>query len=266
MATPSLTLNPARVPLGNPVEMTYTFVVAKDATFTQDYSVMVHFADRDGALLYADDHDPPVPTSTWAPGQTIEYRRTWFAPVYPYVGDATIEIGLYCKGCALRAPLAGEDTGHRSYRVARLQLLPQAEGVAVVYKDGWYALEGAEGSGEGAWHWSKKDAALAVRNPKKDSVFYLKAGNPGGAFKEPQHVTVSLDDGAPLDQFTTSSDRDIVLRRIPVSAAAWGTRDMAELRISVDKSFVPNHMSLSFNDPRELGIRVFRAVVVPSGP
>jgi hypothetical protein len=266
MAVPSLTLSTGRVPLGNPVEMTYKFVVAKDAKFTQNYRVMVHFADRDDGLLYMDDHDPPVPTSAWAPGQTIEYRRMWFAPVYPYVGDATIEVGLYCKQCPLRAPLAGEDIGHRSYRLGSLQLVPQAEGVALDYKDGWYPVEGADNSGVGSWRWTKKDATLAVTNPKKDSVLYLKVGNPGGPFKEPQHVTVSLEDGKPLDQFTTSSDQNVVLRTIPISAAAWGTRDTVDLRLAVDQSFVPHSLSLSFTDPRELGIRVFHAVVVPSTP
>ena len=266
MATPSLTLNPAKVPLGNPIEMTYKFVVASGAKFTADYRVMVHFVDQDDGLMYQDDHEPSVPTTSWTAGQTIEYKRLWFAPVYPYVGDASIEIGLYCKGCELRAPLSGADVGHRSYSVAHLQLLPQSAGVGVVYGDGWYASEGADSSGEGSWHWTKKDATLVITNPKKDSLFYLKVGNPGGSFKDPQHVTVTLDGGAPLDRFTvSSSDRTVTLRTIPIPAAAWGTRETAELRLSVDKAFIPNQISLSLNDPRELGVRVFRAVVVPSG-
>jgi hypothetical protein len=113
MATPSITLNPSRVPLGNPVDMTYKFVVAGDAKFTQDYRVMVHFIDQSDGVMYMDDHDPPVPTSSWKPGQTIEYTRRFFAPVYQYLGDATIEVGLYCKGCELRAHVAGFD-GRRS--------------------------------------------------------------------------------------------------------------------------------------------------------
>ena len=91
-------------------------------------------------------------------------------------------------------------------------------------------------------------------------------GNPGGGFKEPQHVTVTLDGGTPLDQFTVAAaDQNVTLRTIPIAAAAWGTRDTVELRLSVDKAFIPNQLSPSFNDPRELGVRVFRAVVVPVG-
>jgi hypothetical protein len=261
MATPSLTLSPAKVPLGNPVEMTYKFVVAADAKFTQDYRVMVHFVDESDQLMYQDDHDPPVPTSAWMPGQTIEYKRLWFAHLYPYVGEATVELGLYCNGCKLRAPLAGNDVGHRSYSVARFELRPQNEGVAVLYRDGWYESEGTDSAGEGSWHWSKKDAKLSVKNPKKDSVFYLKAGNPGGGDKVRQQVTVSIEGGATLDTFSVaSSDRAVTLRTIPISAAQWGAGDTVELRLAVDKSIAPSQ-----SDPRELGVRVFRAVVVPVG-
>jgi len=263
MATPTLTIAPSRAPLGYPLEMTYKFVVAPDAKFTKDYRVMVHFISQDDAVLYLDDHDPPTPTTSWKPGQTIEYKRQFFVPVYPYVGDATVELGLYCKGCDLRAPLAGDDVGHRSYRVTHLALLPQSEGVTVQYRDGWYELEGSDTTGDGAWHWTRKDATLAVKNPKKSSIFYLKIGNPGGPFKEPQNVSVSIDNGAPLDQFTTPSDGAVMLRTIPISAAAWGTRDTVELRLSVDKSYVPIKLVPPVTDMRELGIRVFRAVVVP---
>src|SRR5215469_14014067 len=79
MVTPTLTLNRQDVPVGTPIEMTYKFVVAKDAKFTSNYHVMVHFGDQqDEQLMYTDDHDPPIPTSTWKPSQTIEYTRTIF--------------------------------------------------------------------------------------------------------------------------------------------------------------------------------------------
>jgi hypothetical protein len=265
LATPSLTLKPSRVPLGYPIDMTYRFVVANDAKFTKDYRVMVHVVDQDDGLMYLDDHDLPTPTTSWKPGQTIEYTRRFFAPVYPYVGDATIEVGLYCKDCELRAPLAGDDVGHRAYKVAKLTLLPQSEGVSVIFKDGWYVSEGSDTTGDGAWHWTKKDATLAIKNPKKDSTFYLKVGNPKGPYKEPQHVTVSLEGGVPLDQFSTSSDEGVILRTISIPAAAWGDRETVELRLAVDKSYIPKLLPTPVDDPRELGIRVFRAVVVPAG-
>ena len=144
MLTPTVTLSRQNVPLGTPIEMTYRFVVAKDAKFTTNYHVMVHFGDQqDEQLMYTDDHDPPTPTTTWKPGQTIEYTRTFFTPTYPYIGTATVEIGLYAPGEKLRVPMAAEDTGHRSYKVATFELQPQTEGVQTIYKEGFHPVEGA---------------------------------------------------------------------------------------------------------------------------
>src|SRR5829696_3091025 len=42
VATPTVTLSHDRAPLGSPVDVTYKFVVANDARFTEDYRVMVH--------------------------------------------------------------------------------------------------------------------------------------------------------------------------------------------------------------------------------
>jgi len=39
VATPSVTLNHERAPLGSPVDITYKFVVANDAKFDDDYRV-----------------------------------------------------------------------------------------------------------------------------------------------------------------------------------------------------------------------------------
>src|SRR6185436_5721129 len=57
MATPSLTLSHDKAPLGSPIDITYKFVVANDAHFTQDYRVLVHVVDADEELMFAFDHD-----------------------------------------------------------------------------------------------------------------------------------------------------------------------------------------------------------------
>ena len=204
--------------------MTAKFVVAPDAKFTQDYHVMVHFADQDDQLMYSDDHDPPMPTSGWKPGQTVEYTRTFFTPVYPYVGEATVEIGMYAPGEKLRVPMAGTDTGHRSYKIAKFQLLAQTEGVQAIYQDGWHPAEGATANGVG-WHWTKKEAAFAVKNPKKDCIFYLDVDNPSTLFNTPQQITVSTGSGAMVDQLHFVTPKQPVLRKIPISASAWGAAE-----------------------------------------
>src|SRR5688572_3783458 len=76
LATPSVTLNHERAPAGSPLEITYKFVVEKGASFDKDYRVMVHVVDTDEELMWTDDHDPPVPTTKWKPGETVEYTRT----------------------------------------------------------------------------------------------------------------------------------------------------------------------------------------------
>ncbi|HXD74052.1 MAG TPA: hypothetical protein VN628_09960 [Vicinamibacterales bacterium] len=260
MVTPTLTLSRDRVPLGTPIEMTYKFVVAADAKIASNYKVMVHFGDQDDQLMYTDDHDPPKPTSQWKPGETVEYTRTFFTPVYPYVGEASIEVGMYAPNEKFRMPMAGTDTGHRSYKIKTFQLVPQAEGVQMIYKDGFQSVEGATGNGVG-WHWTKREAVFAVKNPKKDATLYLDVDNPSALLNAPQQVTVALG-GAMLDQFTLAAQTPM-LRKIPVSSAAWGSGENVDLTIAVDKTFIPEQLSPGSKDPRELGIRVMHAAIVP---
>jgi hypothetical protein len=260
VATPSFSLNHPRAALGSAVEITYKFVVANDAHFSQDYRVMVHVMDTDDELIWTDDHNPPIPTTQWKPGQTVEYTRTVFIPVYPYVGEAAVQMGLYSTADQKRLPLAGEEAGQRAYKVGKIQLLPQTDNIFVVFKDGWHPTEVAEHNATVEWQWTKKSATLAFKNPKKDCVVMLDLDNPGNVLREPQQVKVSFD-GKAVDQFTVSP-KEQLLRKIPLTAAQLGSADMVELQIDVDKTFVPAMMSGSNNkDPRELGVRVFHAYV-----
>src|SRR5690349_15056867 len=63
VATPMVTLNHDKAPVGSPIEITYKFNVAGDAHFDQDYWVMLHVVDSDEQLIWTDDHTPPTPTS-----------------------------------------------------------------------------------------------------------------------------------------------------------------------------------------------------------
>ena len=261
LATPSLTLSHDKAPLGSPVDLTYKFVVANDAHFTEDYRVLVHVVDADEELMFAFDHDPPKPTSQWKPGETIQYTKTVFIPIYPYVGEAAIHVGLHSTSTQKRLPLSGENVGQNAYRVARLQLQPQTENVFTVYKEGWHPAEVAEHNSMVEWQWTKKDATLSFKNPKKDSLFYFDVDNPGSVFNEPQAVKVSLS-GQVVDEFTLQPKQP-ELRKIPLKAAQLGTDDVSELTISVDKTYVPAVVASGSKDPRELGIRVFHAFVDP---
>jgi hypothetical protein len=262
LATPTVTINHEKAPLGSPLDITYKFVVAPGATFTEDYRVMVHVVDTDEERIWGDDHNPSIPTTQWKPGQTIEYTRTIFVPVYPYVGEASIRVGLYSTTTQKRLPLAGDHVGQLAYRVAKIQLQPQTENLPFVFKDGWHPAEVAEHSPTIQWQWTKKEATFTFKNPKKDAVFFLDVDNPGSVLKEPQQVQLALN-GAPLSSFTVEPEKQ-ELKRFPLTAAQLGQADMAELRISVDKSYIPALVpAANSKDPRELGVRVFHAFVDP---
>jgi hypothetical protein len=268
VATPSVTLSHAMAPAGSPIEIKYRFVVADAARIDGDYRVMTHIVDADEELMWTDDHRPPVPTTEWKGGQTIEYERTVFVPVFPYVGPASINIGLYrcsappaCKGPGdqARLPLNGEHVGQRAYRAGRLELLPQAENLFTVFQDGWYQAEVAGGNTGVEWQWTKKEATLAFRNPKKNVPFYLDLDSPGGKLIGPQQVEVSVG-STTIDAFTLQPEQRL-LRKMTLPAAQFGTGEMSEIRISVDKTFVPAQVDPNSKDSRELGVRVFHAFV-----
>jgi hypothetical protein len=263
VATPSFTINHPRAALGSPVEITYRFVVAPDAPkFQEDYLAMVHFLDADEEMMWTDDHLPQPPPSQWKPGQTVEYKRTMFVPIYPYVGEATVQMGLYSKTTGKRLPLAGIDSGQRAYKVATVQILPQTENVFLIYKDGWHPTEVAENNAAVEWQWTKKEATLAFRNPKKPSTFYLHLDHPGGTFNDPQRVEVTLG-GQTIDSLTLNP-KDEFIRKVQLTPAQLGTADMVEIKITVDKTFVPALMpAANSRDPRELGVRVFHAFIEP---
>ena len=262
VATATVTVNHDKAPLGSPLDITYKWVVASDAKFDEDYRVMVHVMDTDEEMIWNDDHNPDVPTRQWKPGQTIEYTRTLFVPIYPYVGEAAIEVGLYSPTTQKRLPLAGQSTGQRAYKVAKLQLQPQTENLPSVFKEGWHPAEVAEHNQTVQWQWTKKDASFTFKNPKKDCVFFFDVDNPGSAFRDPQHVQMTIN-GQPLTDFNVEPGKR-ELKRIPIKADQLGQSEMAELLIAVDKTYVPALIpAANSKDPRELGIRVFHAFVDP---
>jgi hypothetical protein len=262
VATPSFSVSQTRVPLGSPVEVTYKFVVAPDAPpIKENYRVFVHFLDADKERMWTDDHDLPVPTTQWKPGQVIQYTKTMFVPIYPYMGPTTVVMGLYSQASNSRLPLAAENNGQRAYTVGKIDLLPQTENVFVMFKDGWHPAETPPDNAAVEWQWTKKEAVLSVRNPKKDVTFYLHLDQPG-VFAEPQHVTVTIGDQM-IDSFTINPKQELI-RKPVVTAAQLGDADVVDIKISVDKTYVPAVITNGANrDPRELGVRVFHAYVQP---
>ncbi|MEO8259799.1 MAG: hypothetical protein ABI868_20810 [Acidobacteriota bacterium] len=263
VATPTVTLSRTMVPLGAPVDVTFRFVVAADApAFTENNRVFVHVVDTDEKLMWTEDHDPPTPTTEWKPGQTVEYVRTMFIPVRPYIGGASIHVGLYSPASQQRLTMSGHDSGQHSYNVATLEILPQSEAVFTVLKDGWHSAETPPNNDQVEWSWtSKNQATIAFKNPKKDAIFYLDLDNPSGIFPEGQHVQVTLG-AKTVDDFVLHPARQ--LRKIAIPGDAFGSEEMVELKVGVDKVFVPAQVNpAGSRDGRQLGVRVFHAVITP---
>jgi hypothetical protein len=67
-----------------------------------------------------------------------------------------------------------------------------------------------------------------------------------------------------VDQFELTPAKEL-LRRIPLKADQMGPAEIAELQVTVDKTFVPMQLSGGASkDPRELGVRVFHAFIDPA--
>lgn len=256
VATPSLTLNHARVPIGSAVTLTYTFHVAPDAHITTNDYVFVHVVDPQGEQMWTDDHLPPTPTSQWKPGQTISYTRTVFVPNYPYIGQASIRLGLYDRATGQRLPLSGNEVNRREYTVANFQVQPQSENIYLAYKDGWYAPESDPKNPINEWQWTGKTATLSLQNPKKDCTLYLQYATRTDLFNPPQQVTIQVA-GQPVAQFAADA-RAPILKTFPITAAQFGSAPTVAITIGVDRTFSPGG-----DDPRQLGIRVFHTYLAP---
>lgn len=262
VGTAEVALAKPRVPLGSPIEVTYRFRLAGDAPSLGDRRVFVHFVDADEELMWTDDHEPPKPTGEWKPGEVIEYSRMMFVPIYPYVGAAKILVGLYDPKTNDRLRLAQADRGDQSYEVARFELLPQTENVFLIFKDGWHPAEVAPDNPAIEWQWTRKDATLTFRNPKRDATLFLQVDNPSRAAGAARQLEVRTGDQT-VSTFPVSPD-EAPVRKIALTAAQLGSGDMAEIRLVADRTFVPAlEPGAKSNDTRELGVRVFHAFVQP---
>src|SRR4030095_15082296 len=76
VASASVSVRPAVVASGMPVELDVKFAVAPDAPpFQEDYTVFVHVVDGDGRMIGAADHTPPPPTQEWKGRATLAHTQ-----------------------------------------------------------------------------------------------------------------------------------------------------------------------------------------------
>ena len=169
---------------------------------------------------------------------------------------------MYTPGNNERLKFSNEDRGDRSYKVADFELLPQTENIFVIFKDGWHPAEVVtEGAGRTEWQWTKKDATIAFRNPKRDVVLVLQVDNPAAGPNSAQQVDrPDRRPGADHDSAVSATTAPVL--KFPVTAAQLGTGDMVEMKFTADKTFVPAlEASMKSGDPRELGARFFHVFI-----
>jgi hypothetical protein len=257
---PKFEVNRSRAPLGSAIEVTYSWQVEPTAKkLTQDHRAFVHFVDSHGVMLFEDDHTPTPPVTTWEPGKTYSYTRTKFIPVYPYVGDVDVRMGLAPVGKGERVMLKGEDAGLREFKVAKIELLPQTENIFLVYKEGWHNPESSPQNPSLERTWTKKDALVSFKNPKKDVIVYLEADTNFKAFDQPPVLTLAVNNKAGITIPIPNSE--VFTRKVRVKAADLGPDEWVDLRLSSNQSFIPRLKGVNTQDDRELGVLVYHLYV-----
>ena len=258
VALPVVRRDRPAVPLGGPLELAIQFTVAADpAPPSEDFRVVLQFLDHAGAPIWSDEHDPPQPTSTWRPGHTIEYTRQLVVPMFPYVGEVQIAIGLHSIDGRDRLPLAGVDLGGRSYRVGRLTLEPQPVSGYVRYEEGWFRGESRDGRN---WRWSTGRATVRFRHPRADSMLTMHLdGRPD--LVGPQRVVLRVDGRTVHEIALEANDTTFVKREL--SSADLGASELVEMQFLIEPTFVPAQHVASSTDSRELGARLFYLFVEP---
>lgn len=265
IASVKVTLDRNEVVLGSVVGMSFQFSILEEHVgLTEDYRVFVHFVDADGEVMWTDDHNPPQSTSNWIPGQIVKYDRKVFLPMYPYIGTATIRVGLYSANGGERLALVGDDDGSLSYTGGRLELLPQSENVFLIFQDGWHDLEVIPGDNDVQWRWTMANATISFRNPRSDVLLYLRADGRPDLVGGPQEVVLEIE-GREVARFLIETTQ-VELRELPISQEQLGDQNMVELGIVVDGAFIPaERVEADNGDTRELGIRVFDILVDAHG-
>ena len=262
VASLALELDRAIVSLGAPLDLHFRFDVLPDfdAGLAEDYRVFVHFLDDREQVLWTEDHDPPVPTSQWGPGRSVEYSRRVTIPMYPYIGESSIVAGLYSPTDGTRVALAGTDLGQLAYSVATVRLEPQHESSFVVYGEGWHEAEFSD-DGRRQWRWTAGRGVLSFRNPNRDSRLVLEFAGRGDAFDPAQRLSLVIGDRILKELEIDTAEVVYLVQEIP--AADLGSDDIVHLELRVDRTFTPATLDDGAQDSRDLGVRVFYTYFEP---
>ena len=189
-------------------------------------------------------------------------RRTFLLGV----GGGAASMSIVCGVSELRLPFLGR--GKESYDAATLDVHAEYDGwlvttedkarlVLVEFTDGWYARETSDGS---SWRWTQPTATLSFLNPRRAAVLHLDYDAPADLFKDPPRtLTVTVGDHVARSFTPDAAGRQQTNVLLP--APILGRQDRVEVRIAVDRPFVPANAIAASQDTRKLGIRVYRLAV-----
>lgn len=123
----------------------------------------------------------------------------------------------------------------------------------VRYTEGWFAEETNQ---ETTWRWSQKTATLQVPNPGVDAVLHVDYDARADLLQDqPRTVSISVP-GRVLDTFVADAPGRRS-RRVSLAAGTLGDNETAEIRIAVDRTFVPADRLAGSGDSRALGLVVY---------
>ena len=100
-----------------------------------------------------------------------------------------------------------------------------------------------------------KEAVISFDNPQRNLLLYLQLAGLASSSAIPQQVAIVVGDQT-VERLVVPTDADAI-RTTPIPAAVLGTTDRVELKLCVDRTFVPPSDG-HCDDERELGFRVLR--------
>jgi hypothetical protein len=217
-----------------------------------EYLVFVHILDPEGKIVLQDDHSPPVPVDQWQVGEAQRYER-WIRLHRSYALDTIgVRVGLF--GEAGKVAVRWGEKWDTDSPVRWLRLVDRGYRVDPQPGDGWHPLSRSRESGE-VWHWTTAAATAYFENPHRDCVLHIEARSPVDRLPGPQQVRLLLA-GSEIAGFLVTDDSRFT-ESIPITSQEWGGRDLVDLRIEVDRTFVPAEIDPDSSDDRVLGLRVY---------
>ena len=165
------------------------------------------------------------------------------------------ELGLPFLGPGEERPTDGTLDAYAEYDG---WLITTADKAGMVeFTDGWYPRETGDGS---SWRWTQQTARLSFPNPRRAAVLHLDYDARADLFQD-QPRTLTITVGAQVARSFVPDTAGRQRTNVLLPSAMLGGEDRVEVQIAVDRPLVPANVSAGSQDTRELGIRVYRAVV-----